>query len=253
MSTYNFTSMPPVDDSRSDWRLVLAPRSQRKVVLFNRSQNALIVSSPNQSTSTTTTLGDSRAGSLGCHRPRLASEEVQVEPLDSDEDSPPPPSTTSSRTSTPTTRSPLNLCPLCYSPLHTTNRKPPTPRQRTLPLSSPISLDHEAVENTQILTRVPTYFQLLSEANSLANTPTTTGQARDVKGTESSKPITEPPLNHSQFNEGYFSKFFEEVQLLGVFIPSLMRTVLLDFATNADPRFAQDEVDKVLCISFDTY
>ena len=221
-----------LEDLHRDWRLVLA-KPQRKVVLYNARNNALIVSSPNPSTVTTTTDRELRASSSEYYRSRLDSEEVQVESLDSDEEiiTPPPIPTSSQTTTTPTTRSPPNLCPLCYSPLPSAIRKPPTPRQRTLPLSSPqSSLDDDSdEENNQILSRVPTYFQLLSEANSLANTPTTTGQARRGEGT----PIAEPPLNHSQFNEGYFSKFFEEVQLLGGFL-LVLSILFLDSAKHAD-------------------
>lgn len=84
---------------------------------------------------------------------------------------------------------PTPRCPLCHRP---TSRPPREPQSRRLPL-----------------TKDSTYFNLLSEANSRANTPRTTrGQQTD--GSED-----EPALDKATLNSGYFATFFEEIQLLG--------------------------------------
>jgi len=186
-------------EQHHDWQVVLVQPSQRKVVLFHPVLNELQVgsSSPVPSHPPVPPRRRSRRRSNGRDRSTLATGEVQVEQLDSDDDSDPTP---------PGRESPTpNLCPLCYTPLNRSNRPSPTPRQRVLPLPP-----SRPVQSQTTLRRIPSYFQLLSEANSLANTPTTTRESRAT----ASQP-TGPPLDQSQFNEGYFAKFFEEIQLLG--------------------------------------
>lgn len=95
-----------------------------------------------------------------------------------------------------------------------------------------------------------TYFELLSEANSLANTPTSTGGRRRGGGSGSgSARITaaaaaaESPerrghskdegLDSHQMNEGYYARFFDEVSLLGTFtqshlLPPRLRKQMID-------------------------
>ncbi|GAA5984467.1 hypothetical protein JCM10908_003360 [Rhodotorula pacifica] len=64
-----------------------------------------------------------------------------------------------------------------------------------------------------------TYFELLSEANSLANTPTSTGGgggARIAPAAGDSKgKAKDEGLDSQQMNEGYYARFFDEVSLLG--------------------------------------
>ncbi|GAA5900024.1 protein kinase IKS1 [Sporobolomyces salmoneus] len=186
----------PDPDPHSDWHVVLQPSSsQRKVVLWHPTLNELTVR-PASSLSTVTTRDTSKRRSISSERPRIATSDVQIEPLDSeDERSQPSP-----------LPSPPNFCPLCYSPTPRSNRSNPTPRQRVLPLPS-----SDPNQNETALRRIPSYFQLLSHANSRANTPTTTRQPRSF-----GEPDREGhPLDHTQFNEGYFAKFFEEIQVLG--------------------------------------
>ncbi|GAA5963924.1 hypothetical protein JCM3765_006055 [Sporobolomyces pararoseus] len=180
-------------ESHLDWQVVLVQPSQRKVVLFHPILNELQVgSSPVSSLPPVSTRRRSTRRSNSGESSTLASGEVQVEQLDSEDETTPP------RKDSP----PPNLCPLCYSPLNRSSRPTPSPRQRVLPLP-PSQTD----QSQSSLQRIPSYFQLLSEANSLANTPTTTRQQQTSR--------SGPPLDQSQFNEGYFAKFFEEIQLLG--------------------------------------
>lgn len=190
----------PDTDPHLDWQVVLQPASgQRKVVLWNPILNELQVS---QATSLSAVAARHKFGrhSTSPPEPKLAPGDAEVEQLDSSEED----------ESTPPRNGSLpNLCPLCYSPLGRSSRPMPTPRQRILPLPSS---DPDHFETS--LRRVPSYFQLLSEANSLANTPTTTRQSqRTSSGKSPSR--SGPPLDQTQFNEGYFAKFFEEIQLLG--------------------------------------
>ncbi|GAA5846636.1 hypothetical protein JCM3766R1_005793 [Sporobolomyces carnicolor] len=190
----------PDTDPHLDWQVVLQPASgQRKVVLWNPILNELQVS---QATSLSAVAARHKFGrhSTSPPEPKLAPGDAEVEQLDSSEED----------ESTPPRNGSLpNLCPLCYSPLGRSSRPMPTPRQRILPLPSS---DPDHFETS--LRRVPSYFQLLSEANSLANTPTTTRQSqRTSSGKFPSR--SGPPLDQTQFNEGYFAKFFEEIQLLG--------------------------------------
>ncbi|GAA5884356.1 hypothetical protein JCM3774_005403 [Rhodotorula dairenensis] len=66
-----------------------------------------------------------------------------------------------------------------------------------------------------------TYFELLSEANSLANTPTSTGggnariQATPAESPERRGSRKGEGLDSHQMNEGYYARFFDEVSLLG--------------------------------------
>ncbi|GAA5821418.1 hypothetical protein JCM10212_002337 [Sporobolomyces blumeae] len=153
---------------------------------------------------------------------------------------------------------PPPLCPFCHSPLRRPASRPaPTARTRSkaLPLPSPPrsspddptrsgspsepETDEEddarrtpdpragTASTSRVVARVPSYFQLLSEANSLANTPTPTGRTaasydgrtgtdgRSADAADAARASHESPLNHSQLNEGYYAKFFEQVQLLG--------------------------------------
>ncbi|GAA5881810.1 hypothetical protein JCM16303_006462 [Sporobolomyces ruberrimus] len=187
-------------EGHTDWQVVLVPSahssSSRKLVLYNPESNTLQVSSPTPTRSNVSGLGSARKLPRASERAGLAAGEVQIEQLDSDEEITPPRS-----------EPPPTLCPLCYSPLDPSKRSTPTPRQRVLPLPQPSS-----EQNTRSIRRIPSYFKLLSEANSLANTPTTTRE-RTTEATEIKRPGSS--LDQSQFNEGYFAKFFEEVQLLG--------------------------------------
>lgn len=89
---------------------------------------------------------------------------------------------------------PLNLCPLCRRP---TSRKLSKPSVRKCSRRLP---------NT---TKDSDYFSLLSEANSLANTPRTSRTA-------AAPPLAqEPSLDKATLNTGYFASFFEEIQPLG--------------------------------------
>ncbi|GAA5944982.1 protein kinase IKS1 [Sporobolomyces koalae] len=203
--------MSSIDDvsTHPDWQVVLVQPSQRKVVLFNPRLNALQVSSPDRSNSPASAQTLARRAPSRRHTSRPANEQVVVEPVDSEDDFTPPRRSSPAASQTPT------VCPLCYSPISGSTR---TPRQRVLPpVDLPASTSGPAKsEEDRVLRRVPSYFELLSEANSLANTPTSTGRARSISGADPVPAASaEPPLNHSQFNDGYFVKFFEEVVLLG--------------------------------------
>ncbi|GAA6008090.1 hypothetical protein JCM11491_001878 [Sporobolomyces phaffii] len=186
----------PDTDAHLDWQVVLVEPTRRngKLVLYHPHSNTLQVTSPSASLPVLANQRRPRRRSKGSERPVLFDGAAQIEQVDSDEEITPP-----------RTESPPNLCPLCYAPLDPPRRSTPTPRHRTLPLP-----DSSPERSDTSLRRIPSYFQLLSEVNSLANTPTTTHQTTALSESDSAA-----PLDQGQFNEGYFAKFFEEVQLLG--------------------------------------
>lgn len=61
------------------------------------------------------------------------------------------------------------------------------------------------------------WWGMLSEASSLVATPTSTASRvlSDDDGIEARETSSGEHLDQSQMNEGYFARFFEEVQLLG--------------------------------------
>ncbi|GAA5953470.1 hypothetical protein JCM21900_005675 [Sporobolomyces salmonicolor] len=222
-------SSPP-DDSHADWQVVLAKPSQRKVVLYHPTSNSLAVSStatPSRPTSRRRRLGKERVGGDlggelgGQSTPRaLASDVDEVA-----SHSPLRGSSVSSTTSTTAAVSnPPSLCPFCYQSLRPRARSPIL-RPHCLPLQS--SSDEEADDAlvrpsgsqavaSRALNKDSSYFELLSEASSLTNTPMSTGRTSRVEDAREGWSATpEPALDQAQLNEGYFAKFFEEVQLLG--------------------------------------
>ncbi|ORY73062.1 kinase-like domain-containing protein [Leucosporidium creatinivorum] len=163
----------PLSDP-SAWQVVLVDRSGQ-VVLHNRARNEFSVRS-------------SRWEAASDDEEEEAEElEVISQQQQSDEEAHRHRST---RSSSPP---PLSVCPLCRRP--TAPPPPHDPRSRRLPL-----------------TKDSNYFTLLSEANSLANTPRTTrGQQPGAGGGKEQ----EPALDKATLNSGYFGTFFEEIQLLG--------------------------------------
>lgn len=141
---------------------------------------------------------------------------------------------------------PESVCPLCFQVLppgpeasaRRTHTPRPHPRRRLFPLLPPptgflpdpargdLSPPSDTDRSEAGEPGGTSYFELLSEANSLANTPTSTGasawkaRAGEVEPPDRSgegKPRGDG-LDSQQMNEGYYARFFDEVSLLGAFM-----------------------------------
>jgi hypothetical protein len=166
----------PLSDS-SAWQVVLVDQSGRQVVLHNRARNEFSVRSSRW---------EAAVAAAGEEEEDVEELEVISQQQHSDEEG------HSERSASPPPS--LSVCPLCRRPT-----APPPPRDvrsRRLPL-----------------TKDSNYFNLLSEANSLANTPRTTGAGGQQAGAGGKE--GEPALDKTTLNSGYFGTFFEEIQLLG--------------------------------------
>ncbi|GAA6044016.1 hypothetical protein JCM8097_004301 [Rhodosporidiobolus ruineniae] len=198
------------------YELILVSPSANKLVLYSPRtrqfavQPAFALPSVSSSTSTATA-GDDEAPT--------------APPL-------PAPSTASSSSSTP--RGPASYCPFCHQPVLRPPGRHPSPLQHQflpLPPSDPLrSAEPDSASDDadwgftsgrrRRWTRSGTtahegaYFELLSEANSLAGSPRTTGTQRGIEGVEGAG-VRDEGLHEGQMNEGYCARFFEEVQLLG--------------------------------------
>lgn len=155
----------------SAWQVVLVDQGEgrRQVVLHNRRLNEFAVR-------------------RGVEEAEDTEEEEDLEVISQQQQGD---SSTSSSAREGSSPPPLAVCPLCRRP---TTQRPAArdSRSRRLPASKDSN-----------------YFNLLSEANSLANTPRTTGQPHQQPDEQ------EPPLDKGALNSGYFDAFFEEIQLLG--------------------------------------
>lgn len=171
----------PLSDP-SAWQVVLVDRGGQQVVLHNSARNEFSVRSSRWQGGATAAAGEGGE--------EEEEEELQVisqQPQSDDDDG------QSARSSSPP---PLSVCPLCRRP----TAPPPSrdPRSRRLPL-----------------TKDSNYFTLLSEANSLANTPRTTGAGQQGGAGGKEQEEGEPTLDKTTLNTGYFATFFEEIQPLG--------------------------------------
>lgn len=184
---------------REQWQVVLVGQGeQRQCVLYNRRDRSFAVSHPTppsrtserepaastsavvSSSSSSTATGDADAPSphRQRHRQRLNSGRRL---------------------------GPAATCPLCRRPFksrHAAYGYAQAPVYRPAPAALPPTKDGE-------------YFSLLSEANSLANTPRTTATSHPDEHTTGQQDQDEEPLLDETLNTGYFDTFFRELELLG--------------------------------------
>ncbi|GAA5853206.1 hypothetical protein JCM8547_000242 [Rhodosporidiobolus lusitaniae] len=223
----NSSSEPPDDAPgpptlHEEWQVVLADRSSSKVVLHNPLSSRFSIV-PYYAVRSTSTL------------PRMNATPRESARGEDDKNDSPLPATSTSSSSTATPPVTQTICPLCFQPVPRPAGRGPSPlRHPLLPLppSSSSTFDDGTSEQSDGdedarwtgrrrrkrwtgASGTGTYFQLLSEANSRVNSPTTTGgtAARGIEGRGSAR--EDPALSEGQMNEGYCEKFFTEVQLLG--------------------------------------
>ncbi|GAA5985992.1 hypothetical protein JCM11641_004893 [Rhodosporidiobolus odoratus] len=222
--------LPP--DDHTDWQVVLVDPSTRRVVLHDPRQNRFAVrpgSHPSQRLLEDRESQDTRDNGLEEFRSngdqrRLGEDSSPLSPADL--------SPTSSQSVTP----PGSTCPLCRqslsptSNLHKRHRPTgqpflPLPPSSTFetPSASAAESDDGSTESSQRKSwrngrragKHGAYFELLSEVNSLANSPSTTAGHTRSLASEGGSAAEAEGLGAGQMNEGYCEKFFEEVQLLG--------------------------------------
>ena len=178
-----------------DWEVVL--RHERKVVLWSAQTDELSVRR----------MGDEQRGSGRRSGAQEAEEEWEddvgetlevISSLDEEEDH--------VREHSP----PIGFCPLCRQTLpepksHSGNDKSTANR----PTAQPFSLPRRMIATT----KDSSYFTLLSEANSRATTPRPTRTSSPLNSTPTS--ASNPALDSSTINSGYFQTFFRVLEKLG--------------------------------------
>lgn len=239
-----------LQDPATSWQVVLVDPSKRKVVLYSPHLRRLAVSEtpPGSPLATPPRRGrfgrsggrswaSVSTGSIGSDGEERAGRAVS--PLR--EPASPSLSTVSDATDdVRITGPPPSHCPLCYQPLPPpAQRRRPSPsshettRTRHFPLlpppaSSTSTDDSRQGEDGLVTTQLTNvrdvrevdsnWWGMLSEASSLVATPMSTASRAlpsDDEGDSASGQSGGEHLDQSQMNEGYFARFFEEVQLLG--------------------------------------
>ncbi|CDR35554.1 RHTO0S01e01904g1_1 [Rhodotorula toruloides] len=239
-----------LQDPATSWQVVLVDPSKRKVVLYSPHLRRLAVSEtpPGSPLATPPRRGrfgrsggrswaSVSTGSIGSDGEERAGRAVS--PLR--EPASPSLSTVSDATDdVRITGPPPSHCPLCYQPLPPpAQRRRPSPsshettRTRHFPLlpppaSSTSTDDSRQGEDGLVTTQLTNvrdvrevdsnWWGMLSEASSLVATPMSTASRAlpsDDEGDSASGQSGAEHLDQSQMNEGYFARFFEEVQLLG--------------------------------------
>ncbi|GAA6012802.1 hypothetical protein JCM10207_005365 [Rhodosporidiobolus poonsookiae] len=228
-------------DSHDDWRLVLVDKSQRKVVLHSPAHNRFAVaeSLPTRSHFSPRLAGQLASLTLPAPQRTPSPLSGQLTSLGKPSQASSPPTLPDESASSSHTATPGALCPLCYQPVpqaYSPGRQASPPRHSLLPLPpsdtassafDSLSEDDEprrptardSTARTWVAGRMRekegAYFELLSEANSLANSPNTTGRTSARLTSEEGELHEESGLSENQMNEGYGKRFFEELQLLG--------------------------------------
>ncbi|GAA5824661.1 hypothetical protein JCM11251_005293 [Rhodosporidiobolus azoricus] len=215
----------PPDPTHANWQLVLVRPTTNQAVLYSPVRRRFTVASAYPS-STHAASQQVLAPSSPGPTPPEGEEGADDSPL-------PLPSDEEVEGLVP----PRGVCPLCYQifPHPRTVRRTRSPLSHSLlpppsPSSSSLSnVDSEEEDwtpragRTTVNNAVPArlakegaYFELLSEANSRAGSPSTTGGARALEDEEPREGgMEEERLPERQMNEGYYETFFKEVQLLG--------------------------------------
>lgn len=236
-------------DPATNWQVVLVDPSKRKVVLYSPHLRRLAVSETPPGSPLTTPPRRGRLSRSGVRSWASAStssvgsdgEERAGRPVSPLRDpiSPPSSATSDVEADAKIAGPPQSHCPLCYQALPPPARRTrPSPasqqttRTRQFPLLPPPASATSSnmssgglgefaatqVSNLRDVRAVDSnWWGMLSEASSLVATPTSTASRvpPEEDGTEAGERNGGEHLDQSQMNEGYFARFFEEVQLLG--------------------------------------
>jgi hypothetical protein len=187
------TAMTTIAQDHSNWQVVLRSDND-KVVLYNSSRNELSVLA-GWTNDENPPEDDTEAGYDGIDE--LEDDDNDLEVISQAGDS-----------SNSNNKNKNRLCPLCRHPL-----SPPTGHGsiESTVTATDLPAQRSSVSKQQQRKRLPSYFTLLSEANSRTTTPRNT--TTTIPSPEAS--TSGPALNQTTFNSGYFEQYFLVVEKIG--------------------------------------